>query len=144
MGSLHRITGEMFSGKLPFPYDDSPTSTENKIAAGVIVAGLVLAVLWAGDAFGIVPPISTEVQVRYMLQDARVPQPNTRSGQVERSRQIAGCVIEVSYKLTDTVIDPPPSIYQIRQAIISECPNWPTNGRVYRIDPGRAIRGYYH
>ena len=145
MGSLHRITGEMFSGKPPFPYDDSPTSTGDKIAAGVIVAGIVLGVLWAGDAFGIVPSKSSaEVQIGYMLQNARVPEPNTWSGQVKRSRQIARCVIEVSYKLTDTVIDPQPSTYQIRQAIISECPNWPTNGRAYGIDPGRAIRGYYH
>ena len=127
------------------PYDDSPTSTGDKIAAGVIVAGIVLAVLWAGDAFGGIVPSksSTEVQIHYMLQDARVPQPNTWNGQVERSRQIARCVIEVSYKLADTVIDPQPSTYQIRQAIISECPEWPTNGRVYGIDPGRAIRGYY-
>lgn len=31
---------------------NSPTSTGEKIAAGVIVAGIVLVALWAGDAFG--------------------------------------------------------------------------------------------
>lgn len=33
-------------------HDDSPTSTGEKIAAGVIAAGIYLGVLWAGDAFG--------------------------------------------------------------------------------------------
>ena len=106
------------------PVDNNPIGAGGKIGAGVIVAGIVLAVLCAGDAFGwIVPPMShTEVPVLYVLHDA-----SSRTQYMERTSRALAPDRPMRHRgelQTDRHSHrPQPSTYQIRQAIISNCPN---------------------